>query len=367
MLALALQIVVVTDATWKGSAEPASGWETAAFDDSAWEAAADDSALNRYEEYCPGNMFAFPSRARWISAGDGGCLRKTISVPKDYRRAEAVLAADNAGEVYVNGTVAFSYDTDGGAWGHRGGAMVVDLAPFLEAGDNVIAVRVVNRGGPTGFVMEVRIDGDPLAPSVKVDPLRADEATAIRALVKTLSSDDFDEREKATEELRRLARRPAACDLLKELRASADVEAQVRIDVALGQSELAFPPVEPAGLEKLLTAVPANRMIRRDLALAADLARRDRPAFDKAMRAVRDFGPPGMASFVRLAGLLEIDVAADLAAELEKHPKTVVAAWAASALGRLGAKDHVKALEAAASCGYAPTERAAKHALRLLK
>lgn len=315
--ALAGPTVVVSDTTWKATDRPPDNWAAPDCDDSTW-GAAKDYGMNeeKWKHYTVDNTFGFASDGNWIwtQADAGGCLRKRFKAPEKFRTAEMVFVADDVAEIRINGEEVDFYDTHVGWWGYRGCAVIVDLLPWLADGDNLVAVRLTDTGGARGFAAEIRIDGDPL-----VVPL----ARSVK---------DGDVQPADGRDLFRFHDLDAA--QLKEQLSLDEKHQQVSVRLLLAASRLGAK--DAAGLAKVLR-------------LAED------PASDRyAERAVRFIGALGLRSMKDT--VLEV---------LKARPKTRAGAFAAAALARLGADDGEarEALEKAAGCGFAPTERAARRAL----
>lgn len=125
------RISLVSDATWRtisGSASIPAGWHTnLTYDDSGaagWTNAVIDTANRIW--HTSGFSSSGPSSARF---------RKVINLPRKVRAAHAVFAADDDGDFFINGTLAW-HDASGGAsetW--------IELDPgLLREGDNLLAV-----------------------------------------------------------------------------------------------------------------------------------------------------------------------------------------------------------------------------------
>jgi hypothetical protein len=346
-------LVVVTDASWSGAAK----------DDGEWSAAAEiEGPVSHGAHYGVDNLFARATKARWIWAGDGTTcvLRRTIDVSGTWRRAEMLVTADDVAEVSINGTVAATCDTLRGWWGMRGGGQLVDMAPFLVSGRNTVTVRAENRGGPHGFACEIRIDAPPFVfPRGSGRALTAEDARAIDAMIAPA------------------ARSPLSLLRLSDAVARHGVAAAPVLRAHKGDSEVVEALL--SGLDPDMSqmtsfgadgVVPILRngaglpvALRHVLTIRAlgDIDENVRAALESAdddvwERTVRTIAAADLRSLVL-----------ELARAVKERPKTRAGAFAAAALGRMGDASHVKRLIEAASCGYAPTERAARHALRLLR
>lgn len=385
-------VVLVTDPSWKGVPAALAGWDSPRFDDAAWPAAAviPGSAENGAHYTVP-NLFGRATAASWVWAGGGEecCLRRAFDAPQGFRRAEMLFAADDDAEVYLNGRRLPGYDTGLISWGHRGGARLLDLVPYLDEGRNVLAVRVRNHGGPKGFAAEVRVDGAPFVarPPAQAAPPPPKLLKEFDALARRLDADAFAAREEASAGLLALVRRHG-----EALRAKVDAlarsdSAEVRWRAERLRRELPepFPELRDraevdwrlAFLRLSLDDVRAG-LLRHEGSLAVTprlllplraLAAADEPAACALLARLLDGGPDYVAErVVECVGFLELaPLRGALADVLRRRPGTPAGAAAASALGRLGGREELAALEAAAGCGHGPTERAARHALGLLR
>ncbi len=312
--------VVVSDTTWRASDRVPAGdaWLAAGFDDTAWKAAT-DYGMNeeKWVHYTVDNTFGFASEANWIwtQADRGGCLRKAFTATAGFRTAEMIFVADDTAEVWINGEPVDAYDTRVGWWGFRGCAVIVDVTPWIVDGDNVIAVRVHDTGGARGFAAEIRLDGEPL----------------VLPLTRTVGDGDF--------------QGAAGRDLLRFHR--------------LGAAELK---------EQLAAAAAVQQVTVRLLAAAAQLRAKDPDGLAKLLRAGEDGTGALPERAVRYIGALELrDHQETLLEVLKARAGTRAGAFAAAALIRLGDAGAIPGLEAAAACGFAPTERAARRALEAVR
>jgi hypothetical protein len=308
-------------------------------------------------------------------------------VLKDFRRAELIFAADDVAEVYVNGRLAAVYDTGLVAgWGARGCALLVDLVPYLQEGKNLIAVKMVNRAGPKGLAAEIRIDGEPFVP--KLEPAKAlprEIEKEVKELTARLDDDDFQVREEAQDKLVALIEKHGICfkDTVETLKQSKSTEVRTRAEVlwsALAKKvpelqsstdpNMQIPPLTVDMLSQMLRLDASKPVVamRHLLPARKTLADNEKALSDLLTKLLQDAPDSRAERVVAFISFLEIQSMDKSLVELiQKKPKTGAAAAAASALGRLGKSDHRKALEEAAQCGYDPTERAAKYALRMLK
>ena len=83
-------------------------------------------------------------------------FRKVIELPARPKSASILVTADNAYDLYVNGSLVGS---DGGFDAVYWESLEkYDLAPLLVAGKNVVAMRGHNMGGPGGLIAAARIE-----------------------------------------------------------------------------------------------------------------------------------------------------------------------------------------------------------------
>lgn len=375
---------VVTDEAWKGCDVALQEWEAPEHDDGDWDAADTvDGPESNGRHYTVENLFGIASGARWIWAGGAReCwLRRRMTAPLWFRRAEMLFIADDIVEVYVNGALADSYDTNTGGWGMRGTAVVLDLAPWFEPGDNVIAVHVANRSGPRGFAAEIRVNGDPfVAVAEPAKPLPEDVLDDVRRLAPKLDDDDAEVRDKASGMLERLARlhgegvataletalpspSPEARGRMLRVRAATEVNLEPTV---AGDPRFGFGRLTAGQLEKHLTADGESQRCGIRTAVWMQSLLRTEPAAALALldRLLRQGDEAAAERAARVVAMLGVERAADaVAASLAARPKTRAGAFAAAALARVGREKDREALEAAARCGHAETERAAKRAL----
>jgi hypothetical protein len=111
-------------------------------------------------QYTLTNQLGRDTPAMWIRGHQETCvLIKRFTAPHSVRRAELLFIADDAADVTINGVVLASYSTKSSNWGNRGAGMLVDLTPYILAGEtNVIMARLQNESGNTGFACDMRIN-----------------------------------------------------------------------------------------------------------------------------------------------------------------------------------------------------------------
>jgi len=149
------RVMLVTDASWKllVAADPPAGWERTDFDDAWWKPAVTQGGLG----VAPWRMvagFAGRTQAQWIwsyASNRAGDLA-TVLFRRRFvaQRAEATLfiTADNVFDVFLDGR-----PVGHGADWTRAAAIPLRLKPGQE---HLLAVRVVNQGGPGGLLVDLR-------------------------------------------------------------------------------------------------------------------------------------------------------------------------------------------------------------------
>lgn len=386
LLTLVAQVVVVTDDSWQGAVEAEAGWEKPETVLEWDKAVIGVGPSGHGDRYAPPNMIGVVTRAAWITAGEGkSCvLRRIVDVPKGFRRAELAFAADDGVTLFVNGEKAAGWDVTKAAWGVRGGAGLVDLSPFLVEGRNAIGAILVNDSGPWGFVAELRIDGSPFLPPTVNERLGKDALRQVDEIVRKLDSNDLLQRSEAAKALAALAEKHGSAMLatLQDLANSGSEEVKAAAAAAI---ERIVPPLDPpegkdatfgygridfAFLRKLIGAPDERQhVLIKWLMGAKALAMKNEGNVVDVIRGPLDGGSDVVwERAVRYAAFLECKALAPVLIDaLKARAKTPTGAWAAAAIGRLGLKNGVEALKAASTCGYAPTERAAKRSLALLK
>ncbi len=383
-------VVVVSDESWKGTHKEVKDWQNDKGSEEGWIAGTIGLGPDLLSaNYGTENTFGFPTKARWIWAGPNEwCfLRRSVEVPKDFHRAEMLFAADDVAEIYVNGRLAAAYDTGlVTGWGARGCALLVDLVPFLQEGKNLIAVKMVNRAGPKGWATEIRIDGEPFVP--RLEPAKAlprEIEKEVKELTARLDDDDFKVREEATDKLAALIEKHGICfrDTVESLKQSKSAEVRTRAEVLWAALAKKVPELQSSTdpnqqipsltvdmLSQILGSDASKQVVAMRHLLPARklLAENEKGVCDVLTKLLQDAPDSRAERVVAFISFLEIgSLDKSLVELIQKKPKTGAAAAAASALGKLGKSDHKKVLEEAAQCGYDPTERAAKYALRVLK
>lgn len=393
-------LVVVSDGAWRAR-NRAAPWATRPDVDEEGPGWFPARALPGPEPwgacYAADNMLGVPSAARWIWCDEGcpdGVVRRALELPAGFTRAEALLVCDDRAELFVNGELVAAYDTNAGAWGHRGGAVVVDLRPWLVEGRNVVAATVLNRMGPGGLALDLRVDGPPLVPPLALtfSPARLAELAAFDQWARRLARPG--ERAHAVEGLGRLVARHghAFADRIDALLRAPDPDVRLvagglrallepRVpDLSprpgRGGPQFSYPRLRPdeaeAEVVALWTRGPTEQVVTVRNLLALHVLALDRPAavIEAARRTLArhaqdDVVVARVVASARALGLRGL--APELAALLEAKAGTRLGAAAASALGPCGEPGDVAALEAAARSSHGPTARAAGRALRELR
>ncbi len=391
-------LILATDSTWKANPNPPDGWEKAEYDDTKWDAVSVNAGpTGNGQHYTLANQCGVPTAAEWVWLGGNASLgiRRTFDAPAEVKRAELLLIADDEAEVSLNGVPVAVYSSSNNGWGHRGGAALVDLSPHILPGKkNVLTARVKDLGAPNGFAAEVRVNAAPVLPRLLLGepkPPGQDVIDELDVLTKRLGDPLFAVRDKASRRLLELTREhgQGLYAKLNALVAKAEPEAARRLEDALDRLDgeraavfapegtdgrFFYPPMPLQELKRWWDFAPlGNPTAVRFRVQAKALRNADTKGFDVAARDLAtDGNDTQAANVVAFVADLEIAELADvLTTVLEKRPKTLAAALAASGLGRLG-KDRVtdsqrKLLTAAAKCGHEPTERAANVALAALK
>ncbi|MBI2919454.1 MAG: hypothetical protein HYY18_00050 [Planctomycetes bacterium] len=386
-LCLAQGTVVLTDTSWKCSASEPAGWADTDFDDTAWTPAVPVQGPDAHgDHYKLPNTLGFASKAQWIwvdaTGGSKSCLfRHTLDVPAGWRRAEMLYVADDHAHVWVNGEQADSYETWTGQWGHRGCAVFLDLTPWLREGKNVIAVKGINDGGPHGLGAEIRIDGAPMVPRLRGGDEALPETARKRLdeLVKLVEAPAT--RDDGTKKLIEFSREfgLAVAPVLDKLAAeAADANVAARLGQAIDAAVPEMMPVVPGDgrfAYGRMTLAVLNTHLYADKepgclfrwAVSAQVRAHLDPDGVRAtvLKAAEDGTELSAERAVRFIGALDFEYGRETLLEvLKARPKTRAGAFAAAGLSRVGKPEDAAALEKAASCGFGPTERAAKAALR---
>lgn len=147
-------VLLSTDATWRMlvASAPPEGWERPDHRDERWTAAVAEGAFGA-QPWGPVNGFVRRTPAQWVwhyaSQGrndlDTVLFRQRFSSPK--REAMLVITADNTFEAFLDGKPV-ARGTD---W-----TRPVSTPVKLEAGAHVLAVKVINQGGPGGLLVDLR-------------------------------------------------------------------------------------------------------------------------------------------------------------------------------------------------------------------
>lgn len=368
--------ILASGAGWRASDVPGLGWAGDQFDDSRWstvETPCSDNPDCFGDPRCsPANCLGIATAAQWIwsPTRQPRCYVRThVLVQGDLERAELLVLADDNVRVYVNGLFVQEWDTlTSGYWGTRGCAAVVDLLPFLRAGDNVLAFDLTDRMLRRGLAAEVRLNSPPLfavrAPQEEAAaPLSAAEVQPrLAALADRLGAPTWGEREDATAELLALVRRlpDRGRAFLEELRGSTDPETAWRAQAVL---DAVSPPKAPAGtgdalslpdlgldgLVALLTSdLQRPRNLYRHCHAAAAVIEEDgaRAGTELAALLRPGWSSAIQARVVQMADLLE---ARALLPAVREYVRTaaddLTLVWAVSALAKMGTTEDVELLD----------------------
>jgi len=146
-------IELVSDGSWRtyGAANgvaPPPGWQTVGFDDSSWtpSVAPNPAACGSYE---PAHVWERPNQPMWDSGNEfAAFFRKVFALPAGATVGYAKITAfaDDDIAIWVNGVEVFIED----AFGAPAGVIEpheLDLAAFLRAGDNLIAIQAQDSVG----------------------------------------------------------------------------------------------------------------------------------------------------------------------------------------------------------------------------
>jgi hypothetical protein len=131
---------ILTDLSWKMSANPAPGWEQPGFDDSGWPAAKTEPCrrLPGIEAQC---LWDYPYR---YVENKSIAFRKVFDVPQVPPRARLVTLVDDDVDIYVNGRLALHDGPDTNSMGISW--WEIDITEFLQPGKNVLALQGIDTG-----------------------------------------------------------------------------------------------------------------------------------------------------------------------------------------------------------------------------
>lgn len=146
---------LVTDKRWKflTSAEAPKGWELAGFDDAQWGHAAEEGAYG-VGPWLGATGWVKPPQGQWIwnHKANSGHDRDTVYFRRSFvaRAATGLLSitADDQFQVFLDG-VPVGQGTD---W-RKAQVLKLTLTPGKT---HQLAIKVVNTGGPGGFIADVR-------------------------------------------------------------------------------------------------------------------------------------------------------------------------------------------------------------------
>jgi hypothetical protein len=358
---------IVTDGTWKVSSTAQANWNTEDFNDSSWQNAMTDyqstpSTASQGESKC----FGHPTTARWIWNVDGEAaedcfVRKIVDIPAEPETAEMVVLGDNEVKVYINGVFVEQWDTNKcGFWAH---ASVLNIRPFLQKGPNIVALAARNYGGPCGVAAEMRINkphlfGWPAAVDKK-PALPEELMKKLGELGEKLSSDTWEERESATEELADVALKlgDKALPFIRELAKSGDPEVALRADRILKQVEqrMVNAPGDDAWdmtldrFRALVGSAPGGRPwnVQRYVSTLAVLMTTDRKAVCDSLNA--SMNGDNAAVFAMVAQLVDLMGIEELLPAIVKYaenaPDGLGRVWAVSAIAEMGGQGELALLE----------------------
>jgi hypothetical protein len=161
-------------------------------------------------QYSLTNQLGRDTPAMWIRGHQETCvLMKRFTAPLTVRRAELLFIADDSADVAINGVVLASYSTKSSNWGNRGAGVLVDLTPYILAGEaNVIMARLQNESGNTGFACDMRINCANIVLETHCESLPTvsqEILDVISELIRKCDNPSFQIREESTKELRRYA------------------------------------------------------------------------------------------------------------------------------------------------------------------
>lgn len=150
-MASAKTITILSDYTWKGSTTEQIGWNDTGFDDSGWGYVTSGTEPKRswFLSTCLGNTSA---TGIWYN-NCGNCeryLRKIFNINESIISANLSIDVDDYYELYINGQ-----KVGNGTWGK---AYCYDIRSYLQQGENVIDVRVVNYGANDGLWLDSTIE-----------------------------------------------------------------------------------------------------------------------------------------------------------------------------------------------------------------
>lgn len=146
-------LVIRGDYRWVQGPKCVEGWSDADFDDSEWKAAVYPNILMWHRVWTEDDE----ARPLW---GDDytSCVRRHFTLAEAPREATVKVWVDDDYELYINGTF-IGRSNDG--WAEMPGE-TYDVAAALRAGDNVIAMQLIDRVGEHhGALFVLDIPGAP--------------------------------------------------------------------------------------------------------------------------------------------------------------------------------------------------------------
>jgi len=158
--ASAAALVIRGDQHWRGNDDCAAGWTDPHTDDSTWTPVTAPWVYMWPREWADADARTF-----WAtSEGNTSCVRRHFALATAPTSATVHIWVDDDYELYINGAfVGASNDH----WGELPGE-TYDVAALLTAGDNVIALKLIDfGGGERGALFSLSIpDAPDVAPSV---------------------------------------------------------------------------------------------------------------------------------------------------------------------------------------------------------
>ena len=152
------EVVVLSDSSWKVSDEDQPGWNDVGFDDASWTNAEAPWEFWDHDDLSPAQPMWHPGRHdddfEWFY------FRKTFFLPStaDPVLAQLILQVDDDYMLFING---HAVARDGS--GTTEAPSMHDILPYLNVGENVVAVRAIDSfGGDEGVNLKlgVALNGD---------------------------------------------------------------------------------------------------------------------------------------------------------------------------------------------------------------
>ena len=159
-------IALQSGASWRVSADPASGWEEVGYDDSSWEYAVAPAPENCGWTFIPDNLGRSyeaweheGTETMWSAGADTAVVfRMTFDVPDVTAVRSAMLTSivDDEHTVYLNGVVVGHDDEPDGV-----PIVETDLSAALVPGENVLAIEAADLGGCRWAIADATITCQP--------------------------------------------------------------------------------------------------------------------------------------------------------------------------------------------------------------